>query len=202
MKRPVWIKQQGIQRHAHYRLIPAMLLQRVFHVLFEFLVGFLQWRVHLDADDLLPVGRQRLRNIFERYERPQAHQKTSKEQRRRPWAPANTFRYARLRASVILRLDYSDLFEQPVDFGERSHTGFPILEPFLHHLRRMHAEEDVEYLIGVTTEQRPGENHCALRAFSQRAERVSLGGISFQLVYLIRDGVIEEIRHVAADKIH
>src|SRR6266478_5302258 len=80
-KRSVRIKQQGIQRHTHHRLIPAMLLQCGLHVLFKFLVGFFQGRVHLDANDLLPVGRQRLGNIFERNERSQAHQKTAKEQR-------------------------------------------------------------------------------------------------------------------------
>src|SRR6266436_8970166 len=73
-KRSVWIKQQGVQRHTHHRLVSAMFLQRLFHVLFKLFVGFLQRRVHLHADDLLPVGRQRLRNIFERNERSQAHQ--------------------------------------------------------------------------------------------------------------------------------
>ena len=66
----------------------------------------------------------------------------------------------------------------------------------------MHAEEDVEDLIGIASEERPGEHDGVLRASSQRAERVSLGSISFQLVHLIRNGVVEEIRHVAADEIH
>ena len=54
-------------------LVPAMLLQCLFHILFEFLVGVLQWRVHLHADDVFAVGRQRLRNVFERNESSQAH---------------------------------------------------------------------------------------------------------------------------------
>src|SRR5712672_362676 len=80
-KWPVGIKQQGVQGYTHHRLIPAMLLQCGLHVLFKFLVGFFQGRVHLDANDLLPVGRQRLGNILERNECPQAHQKAAEEQR-------------------------------------------------------------------------------------------------------------------------
>ncbi len=201
-KRSVRIKQQGIQRHTHHRLVPAMLLQGLLHVLFKSLVGFLQGRVHLHADDLLPVGRQRFRNVFERNERSQTHQKAAEQQRRRARAPANTLGYTRFRASVIRGLDYGDLFEQPVRFRERSHTGFSILKPLLHHPRRMHAEKDVEDLIGVASKQRPSQDDSALSTSSQRAERISLRGISFQLVDFIRDGVVKEIRHVAADEIH
>src|SRR5437016_2852316 len=66
----------------------------------------------------------------------------------------------------------------------------------------MHAEEDVKHLIGVASEQGPGQDDSALSISSQRAERVSLGGISFQLVHLIGDGVVEKIRHITADEIH
>src|SRR5258707_1373460 len=66
----------------------------------------------------------------------------------------------------------------------------------------MHAEEDVEYVIGIASEERPGEYDSVLRTSSQRSERVSLGSISFQLVHLIRNGVVEEIGHVAADEVY
>src|SRR5258708_14702543 len=66
VKRPVWIKQQGIQRYTHHRLVSAMLLQRVFHVLFKFLVAFLQWSVHLHADHVFAVGRQSTGTVSER----------------------------------------------------------------------------------------------------------------------------------------
>src|SRR6266446_1992769 len=64
VKRPVGIKQQGVQGYTHHRLIPAVLLQCGLHVLFKFLVGFFQGRVHLDANDLLPVGGQRPRKYL------------------------------------------------------------------------------------------------------------------------------------------
>src|SRR5258707_10043927 len=179
-----------------------MLLQRVFRVLFKFLVGFLQWRVHLHADDLCAVGRRCLGNVFERNERSQTHKEATKKEGGGSWSAANAFRYARLGARIVLGLNYGDLFEQPVGFRERAHAGFTILKPFLHHPRRMHAEEDVEYFIGVASEERPGKDDRILRASSQRPERVSLGSISFQLVHLIRNGVVEEIRHVSADEIH
>jgi len=66
----------------------------------------------------------------------------------------------------------------------------------------MHAEEDVEHLIRVPPKQGPGKDDCVLRTSSQGAERISLGGISFQLVHFIRNGVVEEIRHVSADEIY
>src|SRR5207247_11031860 len=124
------------------------------------------------------------------------------KQWRRPRAPTNAFRHTRFRTRVVLWLDYRDLLEQPVGFCERSHACFSKLEPFLDHFGRFETEEDVEHLIGVAAEQRPGEHHRVLRASSQRAECISLGSISFQLVHLIRDGIIEEIRHVATDEIN
>src|SRR5260370_18172469 len=179
-----------------------MLLQRVFHVLFKFLVGFLQWRVHLHADDLFAVGRRCLGNVCERNERSETQKEATKKEGGGSWSAANAFRYARLGARIVLGLNYGDLFEQPVGFREHPYAGFPILKPFLHHPRRMHAEEDVEDLIGIASEERPGEYDSVLRTSSQRSERVSLGSISFQLVHLIRNGVVEEIRHVSSDEIH
>src|SRR5260370_14830421 len=179
-----------------------MLRQRVLHVLFKLLGGFLQWRVHLHADDLFAEGRRCLGNVFERNERSQTHKEATKKEGGGSWSAANAFRYARLGARIVLGLNYGDLFEQHVGFREHPHAGFPKLKPLLHHPRRMHAKEDVEYFIGVASEERPGKDHGVLCTSCQRAERVSLGRISFQLVHLIRNGVVEEIRHVSADEIH
>src|SRR5260370_18049869 len=179
-----------------------MLRQRVLHVLFKLLGGFLQWRVHLHADDLFAEGRRCLGNVFERNERSQTHKEATKEEGGGSWSAANAFRYARLGARIVLGLNYGDLFEQPVSFREHPHAAFPKLKPFLHHPGRMHPEEDVEYFIRVASGKRSGEHHCVLRTSSQRAERSPLGGVSFQLVHPIRNGVVQEIRHASADEIH
>ncbi len=55
--------------------------------------------------------------------------------------------------------------------------------------------------IGVAAKQCPRQHDGALHTSGQRSKCIPLGRISFQLVYLICDGVIEEIRHVSPDEI-
>ena len=116
-------------------------------------------------------------------------------------SPANAFCHARFRTGIIRWLDYSDLFEQPVGLRECPNSSFAIFESFRDHLRWFHTVENVEDLVGVAAEQRPRQHDSALRASRQRPKSIPLGRIPFQFVHLICDGVIEEVRHVAANEI-
>src|ERR1019366_7612815 len=76
----IWKGKEGIQGDAGNRRVTSMLTESLFDVSFHLLVSLLQRLVHLHADNFLPVGRESIGNIFQRYERTETHQEATKQQ--------------------------------------------------------------------------------------------------------------------------
>ena len=57
-----------------------MFFERCLDILLEALVSSSQNRIHLDVDHLLFIGRERIRNIFERNKSAEFHEEPAEEQ--------------------------------------------------------------------------------------------------------------------------
>ena len=89
-----------------------------------------------------------------------------------PGKPANPLADPSLRTPIVRRLDDRHLFQEAVDFGERSNTGSAMLKAFLQHLPRLQAKKDVVKLVCVAPEECPGQHHDAFRTRREGAKRV------------------------------
>src|SRR5579862_3575450 len=77
-----------------------------------------------------------------------------------------------------------------------------MFKSFPNHLCRLQTKENVKHLVGVPSEQRPGKGDGSSRAPCQSPQCIALGGVALQLVDLVSDRIVEEIRHVSPDEIY
>src|SRR5664279_1014635 len=111
--------QQSIQHSAGHAAVSAMLLQAGSDLLFEFLVGSLQWLFHRHWYDFLPIAWQAVRDVLQPNERAVVHQILAEQQRRGAGFALDRDRLlGLLRAGVVFDCDAFDSLDYAEVAGE------------------------------------------------------------------------------------
>src|SRR6202795_1141881 len=146
------------------------------------------------------VGRKLCRDVFQKDEGTELHQKFAEEQRRSSRLSTNHARGLCFGAPIVGRLYFCDGFENTVVLGEGTASGgAPFIAVSLHP-SGFESEQGVEQVVCVSSEKRSGQANNPIRTRRQRAKSVALGRIARQLVNLVANRVVEPARHVASDE--
>jgi predicted RecB family nuclease len=110
---------------------------------------------------------------------------------------------ANIRSSQIRRLRAAGIqtMAQLAAVGERPHPSVSVSESLLQHLSGIEPKQDVVQFARIAAVQGTGQYHCTLGTGSDGAQGCSLSRISLQLMYLVRDAVIEEPLEIQANHV-
>jgi len=107
-----------------------MLFERLLDIILELVIRRSERRIHVDGDYFLGVGRQCVRDIFERDKRSDLHKESSEQQGRGARPATDAACNPGVRAGVVLRLNGGHFLQDTVRFREGAQAGRARLEAF------------------------------------------------------------------------
>src|ERR1035438_9584153 len=101
--------------------------------------------IHRDTDHFLRIWRKIGGDVFQRDERPNIHEKSAEQQRRRPRPLFDPLGNLRFGAGVLLGFDGGDGLQDAVRLRETADATFAIFIALGHHSPGVDAVQDVEH---------------------------------------------------------
>ena len=191
----IGINQQRIEHGAQHAAVSPMLLQGRGDVVLQLLVGIFQLACQFDGNNIFPIRRKRVRDIFQRHEGTGVHQVLAEEQRRcSRLAPDGHLSLVLLGAGVVLDLGALNGLDHPELLGEAFLAGRAPGEAVPHHSFGIDPEQGVVEVVGIAAEKSAGQSGDSLCDSCQHAQSVALCRVAGELVHLVGDGVVEPLR--------
>ncbi len=156
----VWvigIEQQSVEHRAQDRTVAPVGFQSLPHVIFEFAIRVLHGSVHRHAQIGFLVGREFARDILQKHKGTQLHEEFAKQQRRCPRLASDRAGRFGLGAGIVGGFYLGDGFEDAIVLNERTAPRRAPLVPVLLHPSRFEAEQSVEEIVRIATEERSGQ---------------------------------------------